>query len=319
MKNNTVKVLSLLLGSALSTQASAETLKIDSIKITSGTLVRSFSETDKTTPIVLDLTGNTDLVSGFINKDTTTDKKSISQTNFKMVKDPAMPTQYVYTAASNIRHNSEWTGKAPIADGTISDASYVVPTGTVDDKTGVITLDLSSWFANHMMMNQNLGGIATGQWNATTNEITDLTWSADLTQGMQKGATTTWTLQGKVLATSPVTGTTVTNPTFSSATRILEIPAVDVTDNSEKPKPYKATLQLVDSSSDKLVFELTKVAPIKSTGKNPTFSFKTGILKIPSVDVIGGSDKSVPYSAELKLIESSSKKLLFEVNKVRPI
>jgi hypothetical protein len=65
-------------------------------------------------------------------------------------------------------------------------------------------MDMSSWFANHMVMNQNLGGTATGAWDLATGAISDLTWSAPLTQGMQKGATVEWTLQGNVLSTSPV-------------------------------------------------------------------------------------------------------------------
>lgn len=255
MKNNNVKVLSLLLGCALSSQVSAETFNINSIEITSGNLVRSFNPDDTTTPIELDITGNTDLVGGFINKDTTADNESFSQTNFRMVKDPSEPTQYIYTAATNIRHNVEWTGMEPIADGTLTDPSYVIPTGTVDDEAGTITLDLSSWFANHMGMNQNLGGIATGQYDAATGDITDLTWSATLSQGMNKGATTTWTLQGKVLSTSPVTNT----PKFSTKTRILEIPAVDVYDDADKfTSTYKAQLKLVPSASGKLLFELVE-------------------------------------------------------------
>ena len=172
------------------------------MNITSGNLVRSFNPNDSVTPIELDFSGNTDLVGGFINRNTTSDGMSISQTNFRMVKDPSEPTQYTYTASSNIRHNNEWTGMAPVADGSITDPSYVIPTGTVDDVAGTITMDLSSWFANHMGMNQNLGGIATGDWDPTTGEITDLSWSAILTQGMQKGATVSWTLQGEVLSSS---------------------------------------------------------------------------------------------------------------------
>ncbi|MEE9339384.1 MAG: hypothetical protein V3U87_15015 [Methylococcaceae bacterium] len=202
MKNNKVKFLSLLLGCVLASQASAATLNIDSINITSGNLIRSFNPKDSVTPIELDFTGNTDLVGGYINRNTTTDGSSISQTNFRMVKDPSEPTQYTYTAASNIRHNDEWTGMPPVADGTITDPSYVVPTGTVDDLTGIITMDLSSWFANHMGMNQNLGGIATGHWDSVSGLFTDLSWVAILTQGSHQGATVTWTLQGEVLSTS---------------------------------------------------------------------------------------------------------------------
>lgn len=202
MKNNKLKYLSLLLGCALSSHASAAILNIDSMNISSGNLVRGFNPMDSATPIELDFTGNTNLVGGFINKDTTGNGESISQTNFRMVKDPSEPTQYTYTASSNIRHNSEWTGMEPVADGMISDPSYVVPTGTVDDEAGTVTLDMSSWYANHMGMNQNLGGIATGEWDSETGEITDLSWSAILSQGDHKGATVTWTLQGEVLSTS---------------------------------------------------------------------------------------------------------------------
>ncbi len=259
MKNHKIKLLSLLLGYTLSCQVSAEIFNINSINITSGNLVRSFNPNDSITPIELDFSGNTNLVGGFINRNTTTDDLSISQTNFRMVKDPSEPTQYTYTAASNIRHNLEWTGMAPVEDGTIIDPSYVMPTGTVDDVAGTITLDLSSWFANHMGMNQNLGGIATGQWDSTTGIITDLSWSATLTQGMQKGATVTWTLQGKVLSKSPASK----NPSYSSSTGALEIPAVDVYDNSGNFITYKASLQLlpVPSSSGKLLFELTEASP----------------------------------------------------------
>ena len=203
MKNNKVKNFGLLLAYVLtSQQASSAILNIDSMNITSGNLVRSFNPNDSVTPIELDFSGNTDLVGGFINRNTTSDGISISQTNFRMVKDPSEPTQYTYTASSNIRHNDEWTGMAPVADSSITDPSYVIPTGTVDDVAGTITMDLSSWFANHMGMNQNLGGIATGDWDPATGEITDLSWSAILTQGMQKGATVTWTLQGEVLSSS---------------------------------------------------------------------------------------------------------------------
>jgi hypothetical protein len=252
MKNNNVKVLSLLVACALSSYASAEVLKIDSMNITSGTLVRSFNRVDSVTPIVLDFNGDTDLVSGFINKDTT--GNSISQTNFKQVKAPVEPTQYTYTAHTNIRHNPEWTGTAPPADGSLMNASYVVPTGTVDDVAGTITLDLSSWFANHMLMNQNLGGIATGQYDKDTGAITDLTWTATLSQGMQKGKTVTWTLQGNVLSTSAMMPMMHKNPSFQN--NILHIPTVDVYDANGHITLYKANLKPIPSSTGKLTFEL---------------------------------------------------------------
>ncbi len=204
MKKKILSYASVLIISLVPNHASATISNIDAMEITSGHIIRSFNPNDSVTPIVLDFSGNTNLVGGFINKDTTPDGKAIAQTNFRMVKDPSEPTQYVYTAASNIRHNSEWAGMTPPADGTITDPSFVVPTGTVDDVAGTITMDLSSWFANHMGMNQNLGGTATGSWDPATGAITDLTWMATLTQGMQQGATVEWTLQGNVLSTNPV-------------------------------------------------------------------------------------------------------------------
>ena len=256
MKNNQLKFLSFLLGCALSSQASAEIFTINSMNISSGNLVRSFNPNDLTLPIALDFSGNTALVGRFVNRNTTTDDMSISQTNFRMVKDSSEPTQYTYTAATNIRHNNEWIGTPPIEDGTLIEPSYVIPTGTVDDVAGTITLDLSSWFANHMGMNQNLGGIATGQWDSETGVFTDLTWSATLTQGMQKGATVTWTLQGNILATSPTE-----NTNFSFATGSLEIPTVKVYDAAGNVNTYGASMKLVPSESGKLLFEVTRVTP----------------------------------------------------------
>lgn len=252
MKQSKVKILGLVLGCALSSQASAEMFNVTSMNITSGNLVRSFNPNDAITPIVLDFSTNTDLVGGFINKNTTTDDKSISQTNFRMVKDESEPTQYTYTAATNIRHNAEWEGTAPIDDGKLIDPSYIVPTGILDDEAGTITLDLSSWFANHMGMNQNLGGVATGQWNVETGEITDLTWSSELTQGMQKGKKLTWTLQGNVLSKSALS-----KPVFSASTGTLTLPAVDVLDGSGKRKTYNVTMKLVPAKDGKLQFEVT--------------------------------------------------------------
>lgn len=257
MTTNHIKVLGLVIGSVLSAQASAEMLNIDSMEITSGTLVRSFNPLDSVTPIVLDFTGNTNLVGGFINKDTTADGKSISQTNFKQVKDINEPTQYTYTAGSNIRHNPEWAGVAPPADGTIMDASYVMPKGSVDTEAGTITLDLSSWFANHMMMNQNLGGIAKGKYDANTGAITDLTWTATLTQGMQKGKAVTFTLQGNVLTSSAMMMDHNHHPSFNkNNSAMLAIPTVDVYNADGSTTEYKATLKLIPSTNGKLQFEL---------------------------------------------------------------
>lgn len=311
MKNNKVKVLSLFVAAVLSSQVSAETFNIDSISIDSGTLVRSFNPKDSVKPIVLDFIGNTDLVGGYINKETN-GGSGISETNFKQVKDSKEPTQYTYTAASNIQHNLEWTQMAPPADGTLTDPSYVVPTGTIDDEAGTITLDLSSWFANHMMMNQNLGGIATGKYDAATGQFSDLTWSATLTQGMKKGADVTWTLQGSVLSSSPV-GMSGSTPSFSNG--MLEIPVVDVPDAAGNITRYKASLKLV-ASGGPLTFEVTgaSASSLGANSSNPSFS--NGMLNIPTVDVYDASGNFTSYTASMKLTTPTP--LTFEVTGASP-
>ncbi len=187
----------LILISVISTQSLATVLNIDEMNITSGTITRNFLPTPDT--INLKLTENTDLVGGYINKNTSINGKPISISNFGMPGGAMKPPQYVYTAASNINHNEH--PNAPLS-GLIQGGP--VPTGVVDDVKGTINMDLSSWFANHMIMDQNLGSEnASGTWDAATGNY-ELSWTAKLRQGMAAGGTITWNLQGNILKTSPV-------------------------------------------------------------------------------------------------------------------
>jgi hypothetical protein len=188
----------LILSSLYSVQSSASVFHIDEMNIASGTITRNFKPVPDT--IDLNLNSNTNLIGGYINKDT---GGAISETNFNgMGQNPAAPTQYVYTAASNINHNNH--SEAPAPGTHLGDS---VPSGTVDDVAGTITMDLSSWFANHGKMDQNLGSAnAAGTWDVATGEY-DLSWTAFLTQGSGAAnplASVTWNLQGNVLETSPV-------------------------------------------------------------------------------------------------------------------
>ena len=188
---------SLVFCSFFSTQSSAVIFNIDEMNITSGTITRNFLATPDT--INLDLTGNTNLVGGYINKNSTGDGNPISITNFGMPGGTMTPPQFVYTAAFNINHNGN---SSTPTDGT--HAGGPAPSGTVDDVAGTISMDLSSWFANHMTMDQNLGSAnVTGAWDSITG-VYDMSWSATLTQGMGAGGKVTWNLQGNTLQTSHV-------------------------------------------------------------------------------------------------------------------
>ena len=94
---------SLIICNAIYAQSFAAVLNIDEMNITRGTITRNFLPTPDT--IHLNLSGNTDLVGGYINKNTTADGKPISISNFGMPGGAMTPPQFVYTAASNINHN----------------------------------------------------------------------------------------------------------------------------------------------------------------------------------------------------------------------
>lgn len=84
--------------------------------------------------------------------------------------------QTLYTAAANLSPYSY----TAIPAGMIGGGPF--PTGTVNMKTKIITVDMSSFFAAHGPMDQNLGGAATGVYHPKTGEYT-ITWSAVMTQG----------------------------------------------------------------------------------------------------------------------------------------
>lgn len=100
-------------------------------------------------------------------------------------------SQLLYTAAANLNPK----GIGPAA-GTIPGGP--VPSGTLDAILGSITVDMSSWFAAHHAMDQNLGGTATGSWDPVTKDY-EMSWSATLTQGQQMGNQVTWTLTGSAI------------------------------------------------------------------------------------------------------------------------
>ena len=98
--------------------------------------------------------------------------------------------QTVYTAASNTNPN----GMGPAA-GTVPGGP--VPSGTVDDVAGTIEVDMSSWFADHGMFDQNLGGTAVGLWNSATGDY-QMAWTVALNGPGHPalGSFVTWTVHG---------------------------------------------------------------------------------------------------------------------------
>ena len=75
-----------------------------------------------------------------------------------------------------------------------------VPTGDISG--GVMTLDLSSWFANWNNSDFNMGSTATGTAVNTggNNWSYDIAWSATVVGGSFDGSTGYWTLQGTAVA-----------------------------------------------------------------------------------------------------------------------
>lgn len=203
MTTNKLIFSALILTSFYSAQSSATIFHINEMNISSASVTRNFRPTPDT--IALNLGRNTNLVGGYININTSSE---ISATKFnRSGPNPTAPTQFVYTAASNINHNggTPFNGDTSPVSGT--HLGGPAPTGTVDDVLGTIAMDLSSWFANHATMDQNLGSDnATGTWDASTGAY-NLSWTALLTQGpgvADPSASVTWNLQGSTLATSPV-------------------------------------------------------------------------------------------------------------------
>lgn len=75
----------------------------------------------------------------------------------------------------------------------------VVPYGFYDDTAGTIMVNMSSFFSDHFMMDQNLGAIAMGTWDSVTGDYS-MSWSAVLTQGMNAGEVVTFTFEGSTVA-----------------------------------------------------------------------------------------------------------------------
>lgn len=179
---------------AASPAAIASVIDIGSMSISGG--IFQWTLTDPSTPggpapSALPLTRigpDTDLVGGYIGNGATGPRGAF-------VADPdaivgldllGFPIN-VYTAAGNLG-----TPSVPVASIT----GGPVPTGTLDNVAGTISMELSSWFMQWRDDEWNVGDSnATGTWDPMTRSF-NLSWSASIVGGFASGTTTTWVLEG---------------------------------------------------------------------------------------------------------------------------
>jgi len=154
----------------------AAILGIDQMTITSGAFNLEQSGTTTITPIA-GFGPDTNLVGGYIGNGGSSLAAGVpdpdSILGFSLIGTPVN----VYTAATNL-------GDDKTAAGTITGGS--VPTGTLDNVTNTIVMDLSSWFMNWNDTDIFAGTgradsitsmLATGSWNPGTGAFS-LTWSS---------------------------------------------------------------------------------------------------------------------------------------------
>jgi hypothetical protein len=174
--------VALALGSVVAT-AQAAVYNIASMSVTGGTF---FMQGVTPVPAPFTTIGpNTNLVGGYINGGVgspAADPNTIVGFSFF-----GAPVNTYTAAVSNI---------GAIAGGP-------VPTGTVDDVAGTISMDLSSFFANWNGTDFNQGqNPSTGTWNSGTGAYS-LTSTKLIVGGPFNGFTGTWVLNGVAVADIP--------------------------------------------------------------------------------------------------------------------
>jgi hypothetical protein len=132
----------------------------------------------------LNTTATTNLVDDYINGE-----DAITVTSIGPAGD-----QILYTSEKNMNLNGMASPAELFPGGP-------VPIGSVNTLTNVITVDLSSMFANHGPMDQNIGGTAIGTFDSSTGEYT-MSWTAILSQGPAAGLPATFTFSGVAILDS---------------------------------------------------------------------------------------------------------------------
>lgn len=154
--------------------AHAKNFNVDFMDVTAARIEAPFFN-NETNSMTLNVISGENLVGGYIS--------ALTSTFFGPGGE-----QILYTAESNQNPHGVGTPAGVIPGGP-------VPSGTVNMKRKTITVDMSSFFAAHGPMDQNLGGTAKGTYDPSTGEYT-MSWSATLTQGMNAGQVVTFVLSG---------------------------------------------------------------------------------------------------------------------------
>ena len=177
MKHATLKNTMIVLALGFSSLAAQATeFAITSMDVTAARVNAAFMPPEGN---ALNPTDTTNLVGGYINGE-----DAITVTPLGAMG----ADQILYTAETNQNPN----GMGPAA-GSFSGGP--APTGYVDMAAKTITVDMTSLFANHGGMDQSVGGIATGSYDALTGAY-NMSVTATLTQGGHAGDDVTFTFSG---------------------------------------------------------------------------------------------------------------------------
>ena len=199
MKNlGLIKCVTSIIIGIIPLASNAAIVNIGSMNITSGTF--DIDINDGIPASTFNFIGsNTNLVGGYIGNGglgllaETPDPDGIVGTQFS-----SFPIN-IYTAASSLGDDNTATG---------TQSGGASPTGTLNDVTGTITMDLSSWFLNWNNNDVNAGtgksdgvtsAFATGTWNSVTGDYS-LSWLSLTGLGPKAGLTSAFTLEGTVTA-----------------------------------------------------------------------------------------------------------------------
>lgn len=206
MKKNLATVCSALLLCALpfaAPQLSAAPLAITGMTITGGSQWGLLGTSSSTFNFV-DIGANTNLVGGYIGSSGTgyPNGSSFAPADaIAVLRNGTFDFGYVYTAAANL-------GDSAMGAGTL--AGGPVASGTIDPITGVMQMDLSSWFFNDSTDDYEYAqGVpnATGVANCVGTSCTyTLSWQRSITHGEFVSHIGFWTIEGTATTVVPIPG-----------------------------------------------------------------------------------------------------------------
>jgi hypothetical protein len=307
----TAAVSGILGATVLPGAAFSATHTVTTMTITSGTFF--MSDGISTTPVAYNFFGpSTDMVSGYLGAPGGSGIASSIQQPNSIVGFPFFGAPVnIYTAANNLGDEGSLAGSIP---------GGPVPNGTVDDATGVLSMDLSSWFAtwNGTDFNQGNAAAATNfnpvtlsvpPCNAVTNPVTDtpgsvscngtsctfsgLEWNSCIVGGAFDGKIGTWILNG----------TLTIMPGFTSAGDIIASPAGGLV-TSEAGETDSFTIRLSTAPASDVTIPLASSDLTEGTVSPASLTFTPGNFNTPqSVTVTGvddsDQDNNVNYNVDI--------------------